>query len=49
MAQQEWESTTKLIDAAIEILKQQFPMTIRQLFYALVSVLIIENPRWSLR
>jgi hypothetical protein len=43
MAQREWESTSKLIDAAIGILRRQWPMTIRQLFYALVSAVIIEN------
>jgi hypothetical protein len=43
MAQGEWGATTRLIDAASEILTEQRPMTIRQLFYALVSALIIEN------
>src|ERR1700675_851526 len=43
MAKCEWESTTNLIDAAIRILTEQWPMTIRQLFYQLVSVLVIEN------
>jgi hypothetical protein len=43
MAQREWESTTRLIDAAIKILAEQWPMTVRQLFYALVSAVIIQN------
>jgi hypothetical protein len=43
MAKCEWESTTELINAAIRILTEQWPMTIRQLFYQLVSVLVIEN------
>jgi len=43
MAKREWQSTTELIDRAIEILKVENPMTIRQLFYRLVSVAIIAN------
>jgi hypothetical protein len=43
MAQREWEATTKLIDAAIRILKQIQPATIRQTFYQLVVALVIEN------
>jgi hypothetical protein len=43
MAQGEWKSTTALIDACVEILKVESPMTIRQLFYRLVSAMIIAN------
>src|SRR5215469_1951142 len=43
MAKGEWESTTELITAAMTVLAQERPMTIRQLFYRLVSILIIEN------
>jgi hypothetical protein len=43
MAQGEWAATTELIDAALEILEQENPMTVRQLFYRLVSVEHIEN------
>jgi hypothetical protein len=35
--------TTALIDAALKILAEQNPMTIRQLFYRLVSVNVIPN------
>jgi hypothetical protein len=37
MAKGEWRKTTDLIDAATRVLKEQHPMTIRQLFYQLVS------------
>lgn len=43
MAKAEWQSTTKLIEAAKNILKVEFPMTIRQLFYRLVSAAVIDN------
>jgi len=43
MAHGEWQSTTELITAAMKVLAQEWPMTIRQLFYRLVSMLIIEN------
>jgi hypothetical protein len=43
MAKGEWKSTTRLIDAAIDIVQQEYPMTIRQLFYRLVSIAVIEN------
>src|SRR5882762_314039 len=36
MAQAEWQETTQLIRAALAILSEQQPMTVRQLFYALV-------------
>jgi hypothetical protein len=45
MAQGEWESTKRLIDQAARILAEEFPMTIRQLFYRLVSVAAIQNSR----
>ena len=43
MAQGEWTTTTRLIDRALEILEEENPMTIRQLFYRLVSVEEIQN------
>jgi hypothetical protein len=44
MSKAEWPETTKLIDAAVEILAAQWPMTVRQLFYALFSLsIILEN------
>jgi hypothetical protein len=45
MAQSEWRSTTALIEHATKILEQESPMTVRQLFYRLVSVAAIENTR----
>ena len=45
MAKAEWKRTTELIDAATEILEEQQPMTIRQLFYRLVSTDLIPNDR----
>ena len=35
MSQGEWQSSTDLIEAAVEILENENPMTIRQLFYLL--------------
>lgn len=43
MAKGRWETTTRLIETAYSILEQQQPMTIRQLFYRLVSSGEIEN------
>jgi hypothetical protein len=43
VAQAEWKQTTDLIAAAIGILEEQNPMTVRQLFYQLVSIAFIEN------
>jgi hypothetical protein len=43
MAQGEWQETTHLIQAALAILKEQQPMTIRQLFYALVVRELLQN------
>ncbi len=45
MAKAEWKRTTELIDAASAILDTQQPMTIRQLFYRLVSTGLIPNDR----
>jgi len=45
VAQAEWKRTTDLIDAAAAILGIQQPMTIRQLFYRLVSAGLIPNDR----
>lgn len=47
MAQAEWTKTTSLISQAVEILEQEYPMTIRQLFYRLVSAGVIPNDRSS--
>lgn len=45
MAKNEWGATTALIDAAARILKAENPMTVRQLFYRLVSVELVPNSR----
>ena len=49
MAQKEWRKTADLIKAALKILKEQEPMTIRQLFYQMIGVLGIENSQRSYR
>jgi len=43
MAKGKWKTTERLVNAAVEILEFEHPMTIRQLFYRLVSVGKIEN------
>jgi hypothetical protein len=43
VAQGEWKASTQLIDAAIDILEDENPMTVRQLFYRLVSQQVIKN------
>jgi len=45
MARGEWASTTELIEQAAAILAEESPMTVRQLFYRLVSVAAIDNRR----
>lgn len=45
MAKGEWDKTTRLIDTAVGILEIENPMTIRQLFYRLVSVGSLANSR----
>lgn len=45
MAKAETQRITDLIDQAIEILDKESPMTIRQLFYRLVSIEALENCR----
>lgn len=45
MARGEWQETTELIQAAAGILEREHPMTVRQLFYRLVSVAVIKNSR----
>jgi hypothetical protein len=45
MAKGEWKEITKLINAASNILDLEAPMTIRQLFYRLVSAGLIPNDR----
>jgi len=43
MARGEWEQTTQFIRKASEILEPEHPMTVRQLFYRLVSGGILKN------
>lgn len=43
MAQREWKVNSQLIEAALSILEAEHPMTIRQLFYRLVSAALIVN------
>jgi hypothetical protein len=45
MAKAEWAKTSGLIAAAVAILRREYPMTIRQLFYRMVSVGVIETNR----
>ena len=45
MAKGLWGRNARLIDLAKGILKQESPMTIRQIFYRLISVGSIENTR----
>jgi hypothetical protein len=45
MAKGEWAKTKDLIRVATAILEREFPMTIRQLFYRIVSRGVIENNR----
>jgi hypothetical protein len=45
VARGEWKRTTKIIDAAAKILAAEYPMTLRQCFYRLVSIGVIENTR----
>jgi hypothetical protein len=45
MAKGEWQKTTLLVESAVGILEIENPMTIRQLFYRLVSVGALANSR----
>ena len=45
MSTREWKETTKLIEASVAILAEQSPMTIRQLFYRLVTLVFLKNNR----
>jgi hypothetical protein len=45
MAQGRWKKTSELISAAHAALKVEQPMTLRQLFYRLVSAAIVNNAR----
>lgn len=45
MARGEWRETTRIISEAAEILEAEYPMTLRQCFYRLVSRGVIENSR----
>jgi hypothetical protein len=47
MARAEWTKTTDLISVAVAILEGEYPMTVRQLFYRIVSAGVIENNRSS--
>ena len=47
MAQGEWKRSTQLIDRAVAVLEAEHPMTVRQLFYRLVSAGEIPNDRAS--
>jgi hypothetical protein len=47
MAKGEWKRSTQLIDLAVTVLESENPMTIRQLFYRLVSAGAIANGRTS--
>jgi hypothetical protein len=38
-------STTNIVGAAVEILEAEKPMTLRQCFYRLVSLGVLENTR----
>src|ERR1035437_201203 len=43
MAQGLWNETREIIDAAAEILRHEWPATVRQVFYRLVVIALIEN------
>jgi hypothetical protein len=43
MARGQWIATTGLVERAVRILSAEQPMTVRQLFYRLVSVRALEN------
>ena len=43
MARGQWIATTELVERAVQVLSAEQPMTIRQLFYRLVSVQALEN------
>jgi hypothetical protein len=43
MAKSEWAKTTRLVEAARRVLALESPMTVRQCFYALVSIGEVEN------
>ena len=45
MSRGEWNETTELIRAAVEILEAENPMTVRQLFYRLVSKGTLQNTK----
>lgn len=45
MAQGEWKATERFINTALAILEKEHPMTIRQLFYRLVSVGTVTNTK----
>lgn len=49
MSQGEWKESTELIDAALRILKEIAPATVRQLFYQLVVVELVANSQASYR
>jgi len=43
VAKGEWKRTGQIISAAADILAGEYPMTLRQCFYRLVSIGVIEN------
>jgi len=43
MALNEWQKTTKLIEAGLKILSAELPVTIRQLFYQMIGIAGIVN------
>ena len=45
MSRHEWNKTARIVEEAREILSAEFPMTLRQCFYRLVSREVIENSR----
>jgi len=45
VAKGEWTRTGQIIDAAADILAGEYPMTLRQCFYRLLSTGVIENTR----
>src|SRR5713101_6260589 len=45
MSRREWNKTARIVEEAREILSAEFPMTLRQCFYRLVSREVIQNSR----
>lgn len=49
MARSEWKESTELIDAALRILREVAPATVRQVFYQLVVIELIANSQGAYR